>query len=96
MIQVSMGYYIRSVHLVMRERSLNELHSVNGCSMKTAEQLEMIKKIPLDKLLLETGMPDEMNLNISLTCFHSRCALVFINWRSCFETPTRITTNAST
>lgn len=38
---VSMGYYI----------------SVNGCSMKTATQLEMIKKIPLDKLLLETDAP---------------------------------------
>ncbi|KAG8819828.1 hypothetical protein FRC17_010323 [Serendipita sp. 399] len=36
---VAMGYYI----------------SVNGCSMKTEEQLEMVKRIPLDKLLLETG-----------------------------------------
>lgn len=38
---VSMGYYI----------------SVNGCSMKTERQLEMIKRIPLDKLLLETDAP---------------------------------------
>jgi TatD DNase family protein len=29
--------------------------SVNGCSMKTEAQLEMIKMIPLEKLLLETG-----------------------------------------
>ncbi|KAG9054876.1 hypothetical protein FS842_003913 [Serendipita sp. 407] len=38
---VGMGYYI----------------SVNGCSMKTEEQLEMVKRIPLDKLLLETDAP---------------------------------------
>lgn len=36
---VSMGYYI----------------SVNGCSMKTEALLEMIKRIPLGRLLLETG-----------------------------------------
>ncbi|KAG8814415.1 hypothetical protein FRC17_001135 [Serendipita sp. 399] len=38
---VAMGYYI----------------SVNGCSMKTTEQLDMVKRIPLDRLLLETDAP---------------------------------------
>jgi len=28
---------------------------INGCSMKTPENLEVVKHIPLDKLLLETG-----------------------------------------
>jgi len=42
---------------------MKELHamgfyfSVNGCSMKAKEQLEMIKEIPLDRLMLETDAP---------------------------------------
>lgn len=45
---------------------LNELNScleldlyigVNGCSLKTKENMEVVKKIPLDKILLETDAP---------------------------------------
>jgi Tat protein secretion system quality control protein TatD with DNase activity len=36
--------------------------------MKLAEQLEMVRAIPLDKLLLETGMyPTFLSVNVSLT-----------------------------
>jgi TatD DNase family protein len=39
MTKVDMGLYI----------------GINGCSLKTEENVEMVKTIPLDKLLLETG-----------------------------------------
>lgn len=29
---------------------------INGCSLKTQENLEVVKKLPLDKIMLETGM----------------------------------------
>lgn len=32
------------------------LRSVNGCSLKTAENIEAARQIPLDLLMLETGM----------------------------------------
>lgn len=38
-VKVGMGLYI----------------GINGCSMKTPENLEVVKHIPLDKIMLETG-----------------------------------------
>ena len=31
--------------------------SINGCSLRTPEQLEIIKKIPIDRIMLETDSP---------------------------------------
>ena len=42
----------------MRELVAMGLHvGVNGCSMKTEENLEVVKAIPLDRLQLETDGP---------------------------------------
>ena len=46
-----------TVEEMLKYSSLGLYIGVNGCSLKTEENLEVVKQIPLDKLLLETDSP---------------------------------------
>lgn len=47
---------------------------VNGCSLKTEENLEIVKKIPLEKIMLETDSPycDIRNSHASMKILKNR------------------------
>ena len=41
---------------------------INGCSMKSVEQLDVVKSLPLDRMMLETGKKDESSQYRSSFC----------------------------
>ncbi len=42
---------------------------INGCSLKTKENLEVVKQLPLEKILLETDCPYCKCFEVPFTCF---------------------------
>ena len=54
--------------LVLHQKQLNDLFShVLTSSLKTDANLSVVKQLPVDKLLLETGMHNLLNLPKALT-----------------------------
>ncbi|KAF8820839.1 hydrolase, TatD family protein, partial [Cardiosporidium cionae] len=59
------GSYLDSQQLLQLDLSIG----INGCSVKTSESLQVVRSIPLDRLLLETGqMSCECNVYIGEFC----------------------------
>lgn len=49
--------FTESEEVLNKYLSLDLYIGVNGCSLKTKENLQVVKKIPLDKIMLETDAP---------------------------------------
>lgn len=58
---------------------------VNGCSMKTAQNLEVLKAIRLDRLLLETGKASSAFILRWIFMACGRCTMVFHDQYTCLE-----------
>lgn len=41
--------------MILRSSNVDLAHSVNGCGLKSQENLDGVKAIPLERLMLETG-----------------------------------------
>ena len=57
--------YDGSIEVMTELVSLGLFIGINGCSMKTEDNIECIKQIPLDRLMLETGIY-YLNLNYKM------------------------------
>ena len=49
--------FTESTDVLQQYLSLDLYIGVNGCSLKTKENIETVKAIPLDKIMLETDSP---------------------------------------
>lgn len=49
--------FTESVEVLNQYLSLDLYIGVNGCSLKTQENMEVVKQIPLDKIMIETDAP---------------------------------------
>lgn len=59
---------------------------INGCSLKTDENVQMVKHLPLESLMLETGQctPSRMIIEYANLTLALRRPLVFHHHNTCF------------
>lgn len=60
---------------------------LNGCSMKTEANLDVIKQLPIEKILVETGRIQFENFRNNYLNHRSRCSLVRYQTIACFCFP---------